>query len=78
LTRRNLTEEQYVRMFIPKCWFDEKKCARGIDALKLYRAAAGAAPAARARLDLARGGFVPLSRADARWAGGAGRVSVAD
>jgi phage terminase large subunit len=26
-----------VRVFIPKCWFDEKKCARGIDALKLYR-----------------------------------------
>ena len=27
-----------VRMFLPKCWFDEKKCARGVDALKLYRA----------------------------------------
>ena len=27
-----------VRMFIPKCWFDARKCARGIDALKLYRA----------------------------------------
>jgi phage terminase large subunit len=27
-----------VRVFIPKCWFEEKKCARGIDALKLYRA----------------------------------------
>jgi phage terminase large subunit len=27
-----------VRMFIPKCWFDAAKCARGIDALKLYRA----------------------------------------
>jgi hypothetical protein len=27
-----------VRVFIPKCWFDAKKCARGIDALKLYRA----------------------------------------
>src|SRR6476660_5991775 len=27
-----------VRMFMPKCWFDEHKCARGIDALKLYRA----------------------------------------
>lgn len=26
-----------VRMMIPRCWFDEKKCARGIDALKLYR-----------------------------------------
>jgi phage terminase large subunit len=24
-------------VFIPKCWFDAKKCARGIDALKLYR-----------------------------------------
>jgi len=27
-----------VRVFLPRCWFDEKKCARGIDALKLYRA----------------------------------------
>lgn len=27
-----------VRMFLPKCWFDARKCARGIDALKLYRA----------------------------------------
>jgi hypothetical protein len=27
-----------VRVFLPKCWFDAKKCARGIDALKLYRA----------------------------------------
>ena len=27
-----------VRMFLPKCWFDEEKCARGVDALKLYRA----------------------------------------
>jgi hypothetical protein len=27
-----------VRMFLPKCWFDAGKCARGIDALKLYRA----------------------------------------
>ncbi len=26
-----------VRMFIPKCWFDATKCARGVDALKLYR-----------------------------------------
>lgn len=26
-----------VRVFIPKCWFDAGKCARGIDALKLYR-----------------------------------------
>jgi phage terminase large subunit len=26
-----------VRMFLPKCWFDAQKCARGIDALKLYR-----------------------------------------
>jgi phage terminase large subunit len=25
------------RVFIPKCWFDAAKCARGIDALKLYR-----------------------------------------
>ncbi len=27
------------RMLIPRCWFDAVKCARGIDALKLYRAA---------------------------------------
>jgi hypothetical protein len=27
-----------VRVFLPKCWFDATKCARGIDALKLYRA----------------------------------------
>lgn len=27
-----------VRVMIPKCWFDARKCARGIDALKLYRA----------------------------------------
>jgi phage terminase large subunit len=27
-----------VRMVLPKCWFDAKKCVRGIDALKLYRA----------------------------------------
>ena len=26
------------RMFIPKCWFDATKCARGVEALKLYRA----------------------------------------
>jgi hypothetical protein len=26
-----------VRVFLPKCWFDAQKCARGIDALKLYR-----------------------------------------
>jgi phage terminase large subunit len=26
-----------VRVFIPKCWFDEQKCRRGLDALKLYR-----------------------------------------
>jgi phage terminase large subunit len=26
-----------VRMFVPKCWFDEQKCQRGLDALKLYR-----------------------------------------
>lgn len=26
------------RVFIPRCWFDAEKCARGIDALKLYRA----------------------------------------
>ncbi len=27
-----------VRVFLPKCWFDATKCARGIDALRLYRA----------------------------------------
>jgi hypothetical protein len=27
-----------VRVFLPKCWFDAHKCARGIDALRLYRA----------------------------------------
>jgi phage terminase large subunit len=26
-----------VRMLIPRCWFDEARCARGLDALKLYR-----------------------------------------
>lgn len=26
-----------VRTIIPRCWFDQNKCARGIDALKLYR-----------------------------------------
>lgn len=26
-----------VRVFLPKCWFDAAKCARGIEALKLYR-----------------------------------------
>jgi phage terminase large subunit len=25
-------------MFLPRCWFDAEKCARGLDALKLYRA----------------------------------------
>jgi phage terminase large subunit len=24
-------------MLLPRCWFDAAKCARGIDALKLYR-----------------------------------------
>jgi phage terminase large subunit len=27
-----------VRVVLPRCWFDAAKCARGIDALKLYRA----------------------------------------
>ena len=27
-----------VRTVLPRCWFDSKRCARGIDALKLYRA----------------------------------------
>ena len=28
-----------VRVTLPKCWFDKVKCARGLDALKLYRSA---------------------------------------
>jgi hypothetical protein len=28
-----------VRVMLPRCWFDAGKCARGIDALRLYRAA---------------------------------------
>jgi hypothetical protein len=27
-----------VRMLLPRCWFDQAKCARGLDALKLYHA----------------------------------------
>jgi len=27
-----------VRTILPRCWFDAKKCARGIDAMRLYRA----------------------------------------
>jgi hypothetical protein len=27
-----------VRMLLPRCWLDAAKCARGVDALKLYRA----------------------------------------
>lgn len=27
-----------VRTILPRCWFDARKCARGIDAMKLYRA----------------------------------------
>ncbi len=27
-----------VRQILPRCWFDAKKCARAIDAMKLYRA----------------------------------------
>jgi phage terminase large subunit len=27
-----------VRMVLPRCWFDQAKCARGLDALRLYRA----------------------------------------
>jgi phage terminase large subunit len=26
-----------VRVMLPKCWFDAKKCSRGIDAMRLYR-----------------------------------------
>lgn len=28
-----------VRVMLPRCWFDERKCERGIEALKLYRSA---------------------------------------
>ena len=28
---------QAVRMFLKTCWFDEKKCDRGIEALRQYR-----------------------------------------
>ena len=57
-----------VRVFLPRCWFDAEKCARGIDALKLYRAEyddklQALRPQPGARLDLARGRCVPLSRA---------------
>ena len=27
-----------VRVLLPKCWFDAKRCERGVDALKLYHA----------------------------------------
>jgi phage terminase large subunit len=27
-----------VRLFLPRCWFDAQRCARGIEALRLYRA----------------------------------------
>jgi len=27
-----------MRMLLPRCWFDAAKCARGIDAAKLYHA----------------------------------------
>jgi hypothetical protein len=27
-----------VRMLLPRCWFDAQRCARGLDALRLYRA----------------------------------------
>src|SRR5207302_6738282 len=27
-----------VRMLVPRCWFDAARCARGIEALRLYRA----------------------------------------
>jgi hypothetical protein len=28
---------QAVRLMLPRCWFDREKCAKGLDALKLYR-----------------------------------------
>jgi phage terminase large subunit len=28
---------QAVRLLLPRCWFDREKCAKGLDALKLYR-----------------------------------------
>ena len=72
-----------VRMFIPKCWFDATKCARGVDALKLYRAdyddklqALRPQPVHDWTSHAAE--FVPLSGADAGSEGGAERVQSAD
>ena len=28
---------QAVRSLLPKCWFDADRCAKGVEALKLYR-----------------------------------------
>ena len=36
-----------VRVFLPKCWFDAEKCARGIDALKRSTRGARTPPARR-------------------------------
>jgi len=66
-----------VRVFLPKCWFDAEKCARGVDALKLYRAEYDdklQALRPRPVHDLARGRFVPLPRAHARPQGDALRL----
>lgn len=37
--RQNAVEDgiEAVRNLIPRCWFDAEKCARGLDALRLYR-----------------------------------------
>lgn len=37
--RANAVEDgiEAVRNLIPRCWFDAEKCARGLDALRLYR-----------------------------------------
>ncbi len=69
-----------VRVVIPRCWFDARKCSRGLDALRALprrarRQARRAAPAPGARLDLPRRRRVPLSRHDARSAERRGRVS---
>lgn len=37
--RQNAVEDgiEAVRNLVPRCWFDAEKCARGLDALRLYR-----------------------------------------
>ena len=38
ITRQNLPDGiNAVRSILPRCWFDKDKCARGIEALRMYR-----------------------------------------